>query len=442
MKHRATRYPLFLATAVAAVIAAGFALQSLGEPPPAARAAPLAYGPDNFSGVLTDADRDVAGERALADANPGQWLREERLALDLLHRFSLTGRKNDLEGARALLDAGLARAPDPAGPALTRAQLALVEHDLDGAQDALDRYGRTVVKTPEGDAAATAIAGDIAFQRGDLAQAAAQYRRSKALQAGFGADSRIANTMLWAGKPEEAAELAEASFLGESFAPLDHARASLMLANLAYAQGDMTRAGEWVARAARAFDGFWLVEAYEAQQLAVNDEWDAAIARMTKVAKRSGQPDAMDTLAGFLRHRGLDAESAQWAAKASAGWDAKLAQSRAAYRLHAAEHHLDFGDPVRALTLAREEVAARPFGEALEVLASSYIANDRPREALAVLADAEKRGFRAVSLDMARSEALAMVGDEKGSKRYLARARSINPQADGDLRTLLRFGHY
>ena len=436
------RIPLLLAGAVAAVIVGGFALQSSRDPVPTAMAAPLAYGPDSFRAELAAADTDVSGKRKWVEKFPGEWLREERFALSLLHRFALTGQKSDLETARRMLDAGLDRAPDPAGPALSRAQLALTEHDLDGAQDALDRYGRTVVKTPESDAAATAIAGDIAFQRGDLAEALAQYRASRDLQPGFGADSRVGNALLWSGKAGEAAELTESAFRGESFAPIDHARASLMLANLAYARGDTDAAGEWVERAGKAFDGFWLVEAYEAQQLAANGEWDAAIAQMTQVAERSGQPEAMDTLAGFLRHRGRDAESAQWTRKADVAWDEKLAQSRAAYRLHAAEHHLDFGDPVRALELAREEVAARPFGEALEVLASSYIANDRPRDALAVLADAEKRGFRAVSLDMARSEALSMIGDEQGAARYLARARSINPQADGDLRTLLRFGHY
>jgi len=105
-------------------------------------------------------------------------------------------------------------------------------------------------------------------------------------------------------------------------------------------------------------------------------------------------------------------------------------------------HHLDFGDPAIALELAREEVAARPFGEAIEVLASALNANDRPAEALRWLERAEAEGWRAVSLDLARSESLAMLGRDREAKTFLDRAKKINPLAGTEERKLVRFGHF
>ena len=81
------RTSLMFAGAVAAVIVGGFALQSSRDPVPAAIAAPLAYGPDTFRAELAAADTDVTGKRKWVEKFPGEWLREERLALSLLHRF-------------------------------------------------------------------------------------------------------------------------------------------------------------------------------------------------------------------------------------------------------------------------------------------------------------------------------------------------------------------
>jgi len=400
------------------------------------------FGPASHFAALQRTDEAIATGRARLNAAPGEWLPQEVLALGLMERFRLTGSQSDLTEAGRLLDAGLTAAPDPAGPSLTAAQHALMLHDLDAADAALARFERTAVKLPDEQAAAWALTGDVAFQRGRIGEAERLYRQAHGARPDFGSTARLANVALWRGQPDRALALAKNGLRGVRLTPQDRARAALLLADFSYAAGRLDEAGEWIERAEESFTGFWLVEAYAAQQLAAEGETDAAIATFERLAEQTAEPEVIDTMVGLLRHVGRTEEAVRLTRIATRLWDAKLAEARDAYRLHAAEHHLDFGDPVTALALAREEVAKRPFGEAIEVLASAYLANGRPTEALIWLARAEQQGYRAVSLDMARGEVLEALGREGEAQRFYRRAKTLNPDAAGDLRKLLRFGHY
>ena len=70
------------------------------------------------------------------------------------------------------------------------------------------------------------------------------------------------------------------------------------------------------------------------------------------------------------------------------------------------------------------------FGEAIEVFASALNANDRPADALRWLERAEAEGWRAVSLDLARSEALAMLGRDREAKTFLEKYTPSTPNED------------
>ena len=432
-----------LTLAVAGLLSAGVAVWlDADREQPQLQWARASFGPSSYAAAVERADEAVANGTARLAAAPGEWLPQEVLALGLIERFRLTGSEADLAEAGRLLRAGLAAAPDPAGPSLSAAQIALMLHDLGTADAALARYDRTAVKLPDEQAAAWALSGDIAFQRGRIDEAEHLYGKAHAALPGFGSAARLANVALWRGQPDRAVALASKQLQEVRVTPQDRARAALLLADFSYAAGRLDEAGEWIARAEDAFSGFWLVEAYAAQQLAAEGKTDAAIAALEKLARRTSEPEVIDTLAGLLRHSGRTEDADRWTLVAARLWDKKLADARDAYRLHAAEHHLDFGDPAMALALAREEVAKRPFGEAIEVLASAYLANDRPAEALAWLEQAERQGYRAVSLDMARGEVLEALGRDGDARRYYRRATTLNPDAAGDLRKLLRFGHY
>jgi len=436
------RASLFL-FAVVTVIGLGFVLdprdpQAIAEPENIQRA----FGPANFNLAHAELDRLVGGKRTRLAASPQEWLRQEDLALALFDRYSLVGGTRDLIEAKHLIEAALAAAPYPSGPTLSSAQLALAGHDLDGSEQALERFRKTRVKSQADQASEMALSGDIAFQRGDLVQAGADYRQAELLASAPGLGIRRANHALWSGHPEDAARLLDDVLESYPLAPQDFARIALQRANIALAAGQIPEASRWIETARVAFPGYWLADAYAAQNHVATDDWKAAVTELTQLAARTQEPQLHDTLAGIFLHLGKQEQAQVHIRAARRLWQARLAAAPASYRLHAAEHFLDFGDPARALELSSVEAARRPFGEVLEVHASALIANDRSADALRWLDQVESAGYRSVSLYLARAQALRIFGRDKAAQRAVDAALQINPMAMMPVRKLLRFGHY
>lgn len=401
-----------------------------------------AYGASDFGNALAQANAAIIDNRELTANRPGEWLTGEILASSLVERFKLSGDHGDLDSARELLDQGLAVAPFPSGPALSRAALALDLHQLEQAEKFLDRFDRAIAPDHRRIGEATAMRGDIAFQRGNLERARSLYEEAEKKIPGPASQYRLAQLALWTGEPERARDLAESSFSDARLQPVSFARSALTMANFSYAQGDLERAGMWIGKANEAFADFWLGQAYAAQHEAATGDANLGVQRLRDLAASSDEPEVLDILAGFLQHLGRHDEAEGWVRKAAALWEEKLLTSRESYRLHAAEHHLDFGDPERAVELAREEVAARPQGESIEVFASALLATGREEQALAWFEKAERAGYRAVSLDLARAETLDALGRAEEAGRFRRRALALNPDALKPARKLLRLGHY
>lgn len=221
------RIAVALAVATVAVIGVGYAIE---DPVPEARAAAMspAFGPASFDEALQATARRVEEKRRLHNVMPGEWLRTETLALALIARHRLSGNPDDLAEAGRLLRNSFSGLEDPAGPSLTLAQHALIGHDLPAATEALAKFGRTAVKLPHERSTALALTGDIAFQRGDLAEAERAYDEAARLTPGFATAARRANLQLWRGEPASALAIAEQGMLESRMPPQDHARAALL----------------------------------------------------------------------------------------------------------------------------------------------------------------------------------------------------------------------
>lgn len=441
------RLSLMLFAAAVGVAGIGYVIE--GGPAPTAQAevmpgdVAIGYGGAGMAEAASLADRSVQSMRNRLSEGDAGWLHKEALALALMNRFALSGDISDANEAAALLDSGLADAPDGSGPTLTRAALAMNFHDLETAERMLGRFATAAPRRTQHDrAVALALRGDIAMQRGDLRQAQGLYDQAAMMNPALGSGMRLADRALWAGQPEAAARLSGETLAAQRAEPWHFAKAALHRANIAYASGDLETAGRWIAAANDAFPGNWVAQTYAAQQRAAAGEWDEGIADLQRIARESGEPEVMDVLAGFFAHRGRPSEAARWSEQARAAWLGKLDEARDAYRLHAAEHFLDFGDEATALDLAREEYGMRQSGEVAEVYASALTENGRPEDALKVLRTASKAGWRSVSLDLAYADAHRALGDDDAAVRWEERALELSPLALDPRRKLLRFGHY
>ena len=399
------------------------------------------FGPATFATALERAQSNVAGAREGVAQGPGEWLREEMLARALIARFRFAGDYADLAEARRLLDAGIARTPDPAGPVLTRAMLAVLVHRLDQADSALARFARSVAPDDADRADAAALTGDVALQRGALDEAERRFAEAAQIAGTPGIGLRAAVLAFQRGDRAGGSRALETVLARPRQQPAVLAALALQRANFAYAEGDWIGAGRWIGAAQRVFPGYWLADAYAAQQFAMAGRSGDAIRAYENVARRTARPEVQDALAHLLRLEGRGADSRAWAAKAAAGWEARARLFPEAVVHHQAEHELAVGSAGRALALAQADATARPQAPNQVLLARALLSAGRARAALAALDRADAQGWVSAGQHMARAEVLAALGDTAGSEAAIARAEGINPRATDSRTRLIWFGH-
>ena len=136
-----------------------------------------------------------------------------------------------------------------------------------------------------------AIEGDLAVQDGRLDDAGALYAKARAAHAGWEVLARLANLSTLRGDRDGADRLyeqAEDDVDAKSmrtFAWLEVQRGCG-----AFARGRFDEAGLRYDRAARAYSGYWQVEARRAELAAARGQGDEALAAYTRVAARDRKP--------------------------------------------------------------------------------------------------------------------------------------------------------
>jgi len=426
--------------AVVAVIAADAWLTSPARVEPAPALDPAAirpgFGPATFAAALAASDATVDGARVTLATHPGEWLRLEVLARALAARHRLTADAADLAEAERLLERALAIAPWPAGPALTAAEVSLAVHDLDGAERSLARFDASAVPAPPDEqAVAGSLRCEIAFQRGDLPRA-----RQLCSGGDLGSLLRRANLAAKSGDTGAAVRIVETELRRPRLAPQAFATLALQRASLALATGDWEAAGAWARAAERAFPGYWLSEAYLAQQLALEGDPAGATRRYTELARRTGDPDVLDALARLAEADGQAAEARRWAAQAGAAWQQRARLLPITYATHHAEHLLLHGDPRRALALAQADYARRPYSGTIVHYAYALWRSGEPARALAVVRHGEARGFVTAEMKLVEAVSLGSLGRAAEAGTALAAARRLNPRIDSQRQQFVAFG--
>ncbi len=436
--------------AIVLAAALGIGVQRLLHPPPEVpppvrvRQVQLpADLPRNWPDTLARTDRDIADAAALAARFPGEWLRWEVLARNQVARARLTGAFEDYAAAQASLDRAFQVAPAGAGPHGLQASLHFTMHRLAAAERmlaAIDRYGVPPDLPERIDN--LALRGDIAFYRGDYAAARKLYDQVDRMEPGGAGDFRRAVYAMNTGRPDLADRWLDRWFQASRMPT------PKFVADIELQKGviDLKR-GAWDAalvhfRAAdAAFPGYWLTQAYLAQTLAVTGRPDEAERLYAAIVQRAEIPEVLDALAGLARRRGDAPAARAWAARAAAVWARRLALFPEAAYGHAAEHELAFGSPARALEFALKDHAARPYGQTAVALAFAYLANNRPKDALAALEPV--RGSRWVSAEqhLAAAQAYALTGDAARADAEQRAALKLNPRAADPGATLIWFGH-
>ena len=440
------KWPWILLAAVFLVTVASIAFDKYkarqGPPDPLPAEIKPWFGPRNQTELEQAAVVAVDGSRARLALGPDEWLRQEVLARALVRRFRATGSYADLAEADALLDAGMAGAPFPAGPSLSRAEVTVLAHRLDAADKGLARFFAQVGEPDDGESAgAWSLKGDLAFQRGDMKAARLAYARAEGFDNNAAVALRQSLLALRTGDPGLARRRVNAVLRAPKLSRYVKSQIALQRATIAYGTGDWKAAGIWARFADGFFPGNPLAMAHVAQQQALEGDVPGAVRRYEAIVAKAPLPEIMDALAFTLRMQGRGAESRLWADKAATIWAERYRLMPEAAAAHLVEHELALGDPPKALPVAQADAVRRPHGASLILLARAQLLTGDAKSALATLERAEKTGWRTAGLYLALADVHTALGDTDAADDAREEALDLSPKATAPAARYIWFGH-
>jgi tetratricopeptide (TPR) repeat protein len=440
------KWPWILLAAVFLITAASIAFDKYkarqGPPDPLPSEVKPWFGPRNQLELEQAAQVAVDGARARLATSPDEWLRQEVLARALVRRFRAIGSYEDLAEADGLLDKGMAGAPFPAGPSLSRAEVSVLAHRLEAADKGLQRFFAQVGEPDDGESAgAWSLKGDIAFLRGDMKAARLAFTRAEEYDNNAAVALRQSMLALRTGDPDLARRRINAVLRAPKLSRYVKSQVSLQRVTIAYGTGDWKAAGEWARFADGFFPGNPLAMAHVAQHKALEGDVAGAVKQYEAVLAKAPLPEIMDALAFTLRLQGRGAESRAWADKAGALWAERYRLMPEAAAAHLVEHELALGDPAKALAVAKADAQARPHGASLILLARAQLLTGDARGALATLERAEKTGWQTAGLYLALADVHTALGDTDAAEDAREDALDLNPKAMDPAARYIWFGH-
>lgn len=403
-----------------------------GEAPPWKK--PVQIGvPETYDATIAEIDTKL---KALGDKGDGTLPTDEgklqRILQSRIERAQKTGSLADLTTSQTVLTATFARAGGRRlGPYWERIGFNMYVHRLSAVEPDLKIVEAIAVGPNKIERAGIAgLRADLDFYRGRYDAALDGYRAIERDMGGYDNLLRLSTWFWRTGDHDKAIQyLNEAEWLVTGPAFEQRGWFELQRGLIDFDRGRWDDATKHFAEAERRFPGDWRIESRIAKMQALKGDLPGALTRFTALAERSGHPDMMDAVAGVYRAMGDRANSETWAARAGAEWERRLAALPEAAWGHAIDHYLSFGDPARALELAKLNAAGRPFGEALTQLAAAQLANGQPDAALATLKPVLESKWRSSLTWLVAADAQTMLGRKNEAEAAREEAVRLNPKA-------------
>jgi len=299
-----------------------------------------------------------------------------RWGAELVDRLALRGqilsRIADCERAAALAEQLACQASTDGLAFLARARMRAWLHRFEEALADLDIAERL------------GLAGaEVAAERAAIFQAVGRYDEAMALRRAALARRADFETLgALAALHSERGEIDAAERLfGESrerfrgVSPFGLAQLDFQRGHMWQEQGDLGHAREWLTSAWFRLPAYAQAEGHLAEVEAVLGEREVAIARLTRLAGASDDPDYASQLSRVLGQAGRLDEAGIWRARAEVRYDELVARHPAAFADHSAEFWLTVGgDAHRALGLAKQNFAVRQTPRARALLSRALLA--------------------------------------------------------------------
>lgn len=386
---------------------------------------------------LAALDEGIQGHERMAAARADNWLDLERAALLYLQRARLSGDYDDYGRAEDALTRAFQRAPQGAGPLLTRASFNYAVHRVLRVEDDLRAVERWVVVSPDQREAIASLRADVAYHSGRYPEARRMYEELLGQRRSVGRLVALAQ-LEWKTNHFDRAQtlLDEAQRVAEG--EPEESRAWLRMVR-GMMESDRGRWEESLAQfreALRVRPGSWVIEEHVAEVLAWMGRHEEARLMYADLVARTQDPEFMDQLADLEARRGQTAQAQALIVRARTIYERRAARFPEATAGHAIEFFLKHA-PARALELATLDRAARPGGESQVRYARALVRNGRFAEARATLDAVRQTVWNTADLHATLSVVAAQLGDAALAATARAAALAIDPHAMDDADEIL-----
>ena len=402
------------------------------------------YGPATFDAALAQRRTDLERTAAHRARQDDSWLAREHEAMARFSHAKLDGGFSDMDRAYTDLAQALSLAPDGSGPQRSRAILAFAMHRLDEAEKALDTIEDRPVRLGAAERSdVMGMRGDIAFYRGNYAEARTLYESAIYLDPAPGQYVRLANWHQRMGDLDAAlAAFDKAAAATERLSP-ELASTLLLYAGGAHLKrGDWKRARAHFERADESFPGYWLTQAHLAQLDAATGDLDRAEERYRAILARHDEPSVMAAFATVMEAKGNRREAERLTRRAETTFAAQAETYPEAFADHVLDGAIGAGDIEAALGAARMNYRARPYGDSMVGMGRALIAAGRPGEARDWLQKVHDSGWRSTEQYVAMADACAELKDRSCVDRAQRRAETFDRMAFADGGEFLAFGNH
>jgi predicted Zn-dependent protease len=400
---------------------------------PGVSASALATQPDPSSAYaqeLGKTDLQIQKLQKLVDSRNGDWLMHQHLASAMLEKAGLTGQIADYKAVERALAEIFEIGEVGFAPKLLAAKFDYSVHRLDKAAAAQAELVRRGVLKRDQLYAATLLGAQIAFQRGQYAEALATFQR-------LGNEPGPARTELAlyyakTGETVEAEKLLEEALDETKKNDLkQRAWISLQLGVIAMATGRYEEAMGRLQTADADFSGWWLVRGHMAELHSLMGNDAEAIAIYEALVAETQQPAFFDALAACYERQGRKTEAEALVARAQAAWQKQLEELPESAMGHALGFFLHHGDAKETLELAKKNYAVRPNGEAAVLLARAYLKAGDAKAAVELLEQTLSTPWRSAQLHDTAREAYAAVGSTQLADAQRSLCLAVNPRYYG-----------
>jgi tetratricopeptide (TPR) repeat protein len=371
----------------------------------------------------TNAEVFVGNLHARLDAGRTAWKRSGSPldALMLVGPVASSGKLDgDLDRIREAVDIAtlaLKKSPNERALLLARADANAALHRFGAALTDAKR-AHAISKSAESDA----MLADLAWNLGDYASAIAGIR-SAAETPSFSTLVRLAQLELELGNLDAADQaFARAETLVKDVSPVPVAWLNVQRGLSCLHTGRFEHAELFYREAVARMPRYPLAVEHLAEIEALLGKRDLAAARYRQVVAQTNNPELMGALAGVLDELGDAAGARDLRSRAAKRYSALLRSHPEAMYWHAADFHLEQGDPERARSLLEKNARLRPNATSYAALANAELAAGK-------LEAAAKTIERALSSPVQRAEIFYTAARIRRAQGRTADARCLEADA-------------